>query len=941
MSLPKHINVLSELERYALEYRFSGEDEVLCCCPFHGDTNPSCSVNVQSGAFKCHAAGCGKGGDFLSLLSRVVGKTRALIFADLSQRYEFDAPSLIDAALVEKYHSQIWAAPPLIKELEIRGVTVDMIRKYRLGEHRGRITIPVPNQHGYYVNIRKYAPGAPGDEKMRNVRGHGRPRLYPHDQLRYSKLVLTGGEVKALACIPELNANNIGAISATCGEGNWDPAFNDLLRGKEKVWVAYDIDKEGRDAAQLVCGSLYGDVRWVGDLIVPLDIDEFPHGDISDYVGQKRGSVMALLPTVHEWVPSLKQEEELEPVECKLQAAYSAEMSEKRVRLQAVVSAIADSTYLIPSKAKVKCDKNYELCAACPVFLMKLESICVKPESPAVLDMVSAPKSAIRKALMLAGRIPSGCPSADFEVEEYMAAEEVRLSSRLEVTDRSADKSMLPAICVKQGLDSNECYEFVGKMLPHPRDQSATLLCSHYDAVGDALSSYKPSGTDHLQFFQPKEWTPESVRARLHDVYADYEANVTGIYQRRRLHLMMDLVYHSPLFFTFDSRLIRGYMELLVVGDSSQGKSDTSAGLMRHYQLGEKVECKNATVAGLLGGLAQLNGRWFVSWGIIPTHDKRLVVLEELKGASREVISKLTDMRSSGVAEIPKIEKRKAKARTRIIANSNPRNDRPMSSHNFGIDAMMELVGAPEDLRRFDAAIAINSSEVSASEIGKLRSQRENVKHTHTHELGRELVLWAWTRTAPQVKFDRGAESLIVGYSTKMCEQFVEDVPLVDRGSMRYKLARVAAAAAARTFSTENGEDLVVRECHAHFAYELLQSTYDSPAVGYSEYSKAVRATRSMNDPDVIEKAVRTLPHAREFVEHILNANKFDAQDVQDWCGIDRADAGIIMSLLVRKKAALRIGRLYVKTPPFIELLKKLSTQELPDMPSFLEKEEF
>lgn len=941
MSLPKSINVLSELERYGLDYRFSGEDEVLCRCPFHGDEKPSCSVNVASGAFKCHAAGCGKGGDLLSLLSRVIGKSRALIFADLSQRYEFDAPSLIDASLVEKYHSQIWEALPLIKELEKRGVTLDLIRRYRLGEHRGRITIPVPNQHGYYVNIRRYAPGAPGDEKMKNVRGHGQPRLFPHDQLRYPKLVLAGGEVKALSCIPELNANNIGAVSATCGEGNWDPSFNDLLRGKEKVWVAYDIDQAGRAAAELICGAIYGDVKWVGNVAIPLDIDEFPHGGIDDYIAQKKGSILKLTQQTQEWKPSLKEEEELKPVDCKLLAAYSAEMSEKRVKLQAVVSAIADATYLLPAKAKVKCDKNYELCAACPIFLLKVDSITVKPESPAILEMAGAPKGNLRKAMMTAGRIPTGCPSAEFEVLEYMSAEEVRLSSRLEVTDRSADKSMLPAICVKPGLDSNECYEFVGKMLPHPRDQSATLLCSTYNAVGDALSSYKPSRTDRLEFFHPRDWTIEGLRSRLHEVYADFEANVTGIYQRRRLHLMMDLTWHSPLFFTFDSRLIKGYMELLVIGDSSQGKSDTAAGLMKHYQLGEKVECKNATVAGLLGGLAQLNGRWFVSWGIIPTHDKRLVVLEELKGASREVISKLTDMRSSGVAEIPKIEKRKAKARTRIVANSNPRGDRPMSSYNYGIDAMMELVGAPEDLRRFDAAIAVNSNEVSATEIGKLRADRMQVKPTHTHELCRELVLWSWTRDASQVKFERGAEALVVSYASKLCETFAEDVPLVDRGSMRYKLARVAAATAARTFSSQDGESLLVRECHADFAFDLLKTTYESPAVGYAEYSKAVNASRTMSDPAAIEKAVKTLPHAKEFVEHILNAAKFDQQDVQDWCGIDRADAGIVMSLLVRKKAALRLGRSYVKTPPFIEMLKRLSTEDLPDVPSFLEKEEF
>ena len=72
--------------------------------------------------------------------------------------------------------------------------------------------------------------------------------------------------------------------------------------------------------------------------------------------------------------------------------------------------------------------------------------------------------------------------------------------------------------------------------------------------------------------------------------------------------------------------------------------------LMDHYKLGARHECKNATSAGLLGGLQQLGSRWFVSWGIIPMHDKRLVVLEEIKGTPIEVLAKLTDMRSSGIA---------------------------------------------------------------------------------------------------------------------------------------------------------------------------------------------------------------------------------------------------------------------------------------------------
>jgi len=41
-------------------------------CPFHGDTNPSLSVNVDSGAFKCFACDA-KGGDLIAFEMRLKG----------------------------------------------------------------------------------------------------------------------------------------------------------------------------------------------------------------------------------------------------------------------------------------------------------------------------------------------------------------------------------------------------------------------------------------------------------------------------------------------------------------------------------------------------------------------------------------------------------------------------------------------------------------------------------------------------------------------------------------------------------------------------------------------------------------------------------------------------------------------------------------------------
>lgn len=42
-----------------------------CCCPFHQDKHASASVNLQSGAFRCHA--CGARGDLVRFHMKFTG----------------------------------------------------------------------------------------------------------------------------------------------------------------------------------------------------------------------------------------------------------------------------------------------------------------------------------------------------------------------------------------------------------------------------------------------------------------------------------------------------------------------------------------------------------------------------------------------------------------------------------------------------------------------------------------------------------------------------------------------------------------------------------------------------------------------------------------------------------------------------------------------------
>jgi len=940
--LPSKINILAELERIGVKYEFSGSENVKCRCPFHEDNSPSCSLSTENGDFHCFV--CKKGGDFLAFLSRVIDRPRALVFADMLQRYDISDEPTVDPTVIEGYHSKIWVAYPLLKELYARGVTDELIRRYRLGEDGGRITIPIMNQSGRAVNVRKYLPGAPGSEKMKNLKGRGKPRLYPHDQLRFDKIALCGGEMKAIVAATQLNAYGIGCVAPTCGEDNWDKSFSEALNGKEAVWIIDDVDEVGVKAALMKARLLFPIVKWVGIVELPLDKTKYPKGDINDFIGQEHQQLYPVVNATAQWQPTFKKRfDETELAQTvSLTEAYSAENTTKRIAVEGVVSAIAENTYVVPSKIAPKCDRGQDCCGICPVYLSRQEDYDIHKEDGIILDIVEEHTSNQREALMRSLSIPRECPTVQFDILEYHQADDVRISPKLEILNRSSERALLRLVCMKGGLQLNENYVFTGRQYPHPRDQSATLLVSDFEATGDALSHYVINDINQLKKFQPKEWTLESLTEKLNGIYADLEYNVTYIRQRQDLHLAMDLVWHSPLFLTFDDRVEKGYVEALIIGDSAQGKSETAKRLLEHYGAGTKVECKNATVAGLLGGLQKLGGRWFVSWGIIPTNDKRLVILEELKGAPVEVISKLTEMRSSGVAEIPKIEKRRTTSRTRLIALSNPRSDRPMSSYSFGIEAIKELIGALEDVRRFDLCYIVSREEVDPEVINTPRSKWKAVDHVYDSESCRNLILWSWTRDERKVVFEADAQEHVLKSATMLNEVFTGEIPVVDVASMRYKLARLSAALAARTFSTnDDGSILFVRKCHVEYVYAFLLRTYSSAIFGYIDYTKSIRDSKVISDEDAIRKAIRNSPHAHDFAESLLSTTQFDHQDVQDWCGLDRIEATSIVSLLVRKRALQRTNRMYVKTPGMINLLKKMIEEGLPQMPKHLTEGDF
>ena len=940
------INALAELERIGWVYEPRGDNEVALRCPVHEDSNPSVSLNTAKNHWTCHAAGCTAKGDIVSLLAYMLKTPRQVIIEDLHTRYDLVSIRTIRVDTIERHHSKIWKAGPLLTALRDRGVSDNKIREARLGYHAGRIIIPVTDTSDRTINMRRYLPGAPGNEKMKNTAGYTTMAIYQPKHLKFDTIWICGGEIKALVAGEFLEKVGIGAISITAGEGAWDTSFTPKFKGK-KVFICMDIDAGGIAASKRIASQVALSAESIKIITLPLDIKKYPKGDINDFIGRegaKLNELLKCMETAKEFAITTLVDRNIfddsEVHEIRLVEALNADFIKKRIKCETVITAMDTTPYLVPCSINIDCvvdGGKSDICTFCPVRLVEpdpdtsFREMKIESTNPGILDMVNAPSSMLEDAMKRSVNIPSGCKTSMVIPNSFYTVIDARLTPQLQISGDNRDHIVQSAFLVvgKEEIELNSPYVMSGRMFPHPKSQQAVLLIDIIEQGADNLTSFKPTTEElkSLKILRPSKWTVGEIEAKLNERYKDVSNNVTRIYERFSLHLIFDLTYHSVLYFEFDGRRQNGWINSLIVGDSSQGKSETSIRLMEHYGLGVKHDCKNASSAGLVGGLQQLgNNRWFVSWGVIPMHDRRLVVLEELKGASQEVVAKMTDMRSSGIAEISKIEKRRAHARTRLVMISNPRSGRPLAAYNFGVEAIKELIGSQEDIRRFDIANIPAASQINPEDLNRLSSSRDSVKHRFTEDICKRCILWAWTRTFDQIRFEKGAEKLCLKLSTDLCLEFSESMPLCDKGTMRYKLARLAVSLAAMTFSTmqEDEEVILVRECHISYMADKLKHEYSLPEFGYADYSKAQIFSNSILDPKEVKTRLLSTKYPRDLITQLIHTDEISLTDIQDWCEIERDIATSLLSMLVRKHALYRVKRWYVKTSEFIKLLKEI-----------------
>lgn len=896
-------------------------------CVFHPEAKaPSLAIN-KDGRFYCHSGGCHANGANIIQFSEQSRGTK--LHATLEYLYGRYIRPTISERVAEQYHANLMGSPEMLQWIrDERGVTAETVSRYRIGFDNKRLTIPVHNEFGHLINIRRYDFTRTHDIKMLPYQpGYGGRALFPYEQIYEKDVILCEGEWDALVLIQ----NGFNAITQTAGVGAWHPEWTPLFHGKN-VTVCFDVN-DPLDAGQK-CASrrgtqLAGGALSVRNLVLPLTETG---GDVTDYFVKHHHTADDFKALLAGALPVLPEAGVYARIEVKadgtvitevpLSEASKDQYKHQPIATRAVVVAKEDSPYLIPRHVKVSCPRA--LCAACPYDGRGAEvDLC--SELRMAVDLVDVPtakqKSNVRRIL----RVPDDCQAVIAELDGCNV-EGLLVASDLDTIVGDAGRVKRIAYRLQgnneRGLQPNQTYRLEGTTTVNPKNQAVVHIVDKALPVQSAIETFRLTDEikDQLAIFKT-----DNIELKLAELYRHYAVNVTRIFQRPDLHQACDLVFHSPLEFLFDSDSPRsGRLDVLIIGDTRTGKGFVAEGLAKFYRLGGVTSCEGASFAGLIGGNETVDGKRYMVWGKVPMYDRRLLVLDEASAlADKGIFQQMSRVRSEGKVEITKICTEETLARTRLLWIANCLSGKPLSAYNTGVEAIAELVGRAEDIARFDYALAVAGNEVPSKVINSRHPSR--VKSPYTAEVCRNLVLWVWSRTAKQVVFEEDATGAVLTLARELGARYSPIIPLVQSENIRLKLAKIAAALAGRTFSSDpSGENLVVTRACVEAAYRFLNHLYTKPSMGYSMFSNAnLDRDRLRSKKELTAKVDELGDRALDFVEGCLEQSRLSMVDFMDYTGNTKEWAQSIVSFLVREHAVKKDGLEYVKKPAFIEFLRE------------------
>ena len=856
-------------------------EEVKVLCPFHNDTVPSAGVNTTKEVFHCFT--CSKGYDEAQFYAEVNGVdinvARGLltnIETKSKETYESD------------YKAPLWADSKFRTDVRDLGLTLETIEELDLGRsivngHKF-LTIPVLYNNAI-LDVRKYNLYKDNDyPKVLSDDGAEVGYVIPYDLWAKTdkKTYIFEGE-KDMLLARSLGINGV-SITGGC-KAKVNDLMLDSFKGKDVV-ICYDNDKPGRDGANKLGYQLLKVAKTVSILDIG-DVVNNDKEDFYDYITSYGGTVEDFYSIV---VKGVDTKDIVKYTT--ISKALSGNIINKRVTSKVTVVSEYSDTYGIPTY--LEGTKGEETGQRSEKMLQGEQRVWTLTKSNAhnLLELIEADaKNAnLHPKFLKLLEIPTKEPNVFIKKKDY------RTVYKVAITDEVMDGSTVSLdIYTFTKLDVGKQYEISYKILNHPtKNQKLVALADEVIATNGIEG--QPINKSYLQQLQ----TDGSVDDKVQYLYNSAKHHVAK-HLNFDTWLTVDLVFNSILDFDYGG-LIRGALDVFILGDTQVGKSETTSKLTALYDFGKFLSLKTSTTIGLIGGSNKVEGSWCNTIGAIPRQHKKLVVLEEFSGAKPEFIKTMTDIRSSNELRIARASgELRVPCKLRMITISNPINDingnpRFLASFPNGVSPLTELIKSAEDVARYDGFILIPKVEK------RINPFQNSLKGARISESAYKYkAKWVASRKAEDVVFEEDVQSYIWEQADYLNSLFECNFPMFGTTTDK-KLARFCVAMASLIVNTdETYEQVIVTKDIVDYVVKFLIKSYTSPQFRLDKY-KQEYDSYNISTADDVRILSKLYANNAVVVDTLSKTSRISRNSLKMASGLDGDRFNPMFNLLIRQK---------------------------------------
>ena len=550
-----------------------------------------------------------------------------------------------------------------------------------------------------------------------------------------------------------------------------------------------------------------------------------------------------------------------EKIYVNLFSATKAEYLGKRIYCRVEAIGRQDQVYAIPNEVIVQCEPTgADKCQFCPLISNpEGYRLTIGARTKNILDFIEYSQHQMQSKIMSAlPGLPSyqSCKAWHHRVVTHQNVEAIYVApivaNEFSIEGEEDDRYIREKVYyIGHGLKPNTSYEFTG--FTHvAKDNTIKFVFDSSEPLDDTLTNFHqtPEMMEQAKIFCP--YPGQTLEEKHDQIVASIAYNHTHVWGREMLLKAIDLVYHSVRKFYFQRDMINGWLDILCIGDTGQGKTRIIESLMKHYRLGIRVTGEAASRTGLSYTLpVNEKETRYIIWGVIPRHTGRLVVIDEFsKLIDNKEFADFTDIRSKGELDVQKSAFGRAKTETRLIWIANPNGRKTMRHYGYPVIAITDLIPDAADIRRFTYAVGVSSNQVKDEVINQNIDNITPIADLYNSDICQNHLLWVWNLKPENIIISSKIEKMILALSLHMCREYVATVQLVEPGDFRLKLARVACAIAAR-MNLRDGNKLIVTEESVAYAYKFLNDIYKDDSMKYYQYS-VVHAENAMSEGDIV-----------------------------------------------------------------------------------------